>query len=163
MGKESGIVTGIVVTVIGGLLLAWFGGVFSAPNPIKIINNDDRFCPNQLRFTTNDNQFADFSVKLSNKGSDGSLFMTLSSDNQNISIRKNEDGVLGENSTRKWFVDSKREQDFEFEVKRNNSNINNFTLVTNFGCTKFFCQDYTVCCNYNKKDIYSYELAGESC
>lgn len=51
-GQGAGILSGIIILVIGGLVLALITGIFSLPQPIRIVQFNDEVCPNTLSFSS---------------------------------------------------------------------------------------------------------------
>lgn len=151
-----GIVSGIIILVIGGIILAWLTGIFSLPEPIRMVQANDEVCQNTLSFSSDD--IARFEIKLRNYGADGGLFVNLSSKDV---LSKSRNGVDFNNTSQKnWFVASDSPQDFEFDILRNN-NPDNISIQVTYGCNELLCQKKQFCCNYVSTSSRNYEFLNE--
>src|SRR3989344_3635536 len=105
MGKDS-ITAGIVVGVTVGILLLIVGQpireVITPPEAIPTAQYSEKFCPNVLTFPYWGDKAAQFSVKFQNLGDDGSLFVTL--DSEQLFSRLDGDSSFIKNATRLWLV-----------------------------------------------------------
>ena len=118
MGKES-IGVGVAVAVIGGLLLIIFGNpikdIMTPPEAIPVAQYNEKVCLNNLYFQSYGDKTADFSIKFQNIGDDGSIFVTLYSDE--LLSRASDEDKFQSNSTKSWVVNSRQYQDFKFELQ----------------------------------------------
>jgi len=172
MGKDS-ISVGIAVAVIGGLLIIIFGNpikdVMTPPESIPIAQYNEKVCPASFYFKSYEDNTADFSVKFQNIGDDGTLFVTLSS--EELLSRASDEEEFQSNSTKAWVVNSRQYQDFKFELKQiDDESVNNVTISFVYGCYEkvigknFYCKQYTRCCNYQKEERGSnYNLINQIC
>ena len=152
--------TGILIIVISTLILALVSGFFTSPKIIRNTNNDGIFCPTSIRHSYDSD--IDFKIKLSNKGSGGTIIVSVNSP-ELLSKGASLD-TFNKSAIRNWFVDSGEFQDFDFELRKNDS-ILNISVNGYFKCGKIFCQKQQFCCNYFKEreDSSRYDLIDEKC
>ena len=164
----------LYLIVIGGLLVLILGNLITdimTPPEAKAVAYDEKVCPQSISFGSCGDKTTDFTIELQNAGDDdGSLYVTLSSNS--LLIRANDEEDFKLNSSKVWFVDSKDNQKFNFNLKqKDNSNyLNNITIFYTYGSyekvlgIKFSSPQYNGCCNYQKdKHGYNFRYVNQTC
>ncbi len=174
MAGEKFIVSVLVVVVAGLLLYFLIGaggsgtgnGILNHPNPILIASYNNEVCPSLINFYEWEEDGESFTIPLRNSGSEGGLFMNISSNDILIKPDKTT-GVFNNYGEIRWNVISGNQQDFKFKLKRNDTNLDNFSIGVSYGCNGLLCPSYTFCCNYNKSSKWynnnEYVFVSQSC
>jgi len=174
MAGEKFIVSVAIVVVAGLLLYFLIGaggsgtgeGILNHPNPVLIASYNNEVCPNSLNFNGWEEDSESFIISLRNSGSEGGLFMNISS--KDILIKPDRTtGIFNNYGEIRWNVISGNQQDFKFKLKKNNTNLGNFSIGISYGCEGLLCSSHTFCCNYNKSNKWynndEYVLVSQSC
>lgn len=133
----------VAVLVVAAIIIAAITGVFSSPTPVRIVDTNGIFCPKTISFDYSDN-IADFRVQISNKGSNGNMFVAINSNGS--LVRGTPKETFNLSAKRAWFMDSGETQSFDFELLKTDKT--NFSIDGNFRCDKLFCNTNDFHCRY---------------
>ena len=168
MARDT-ITNGIIIVVIGGIILFLITNI-QTPEVTLIAQNNEKVCPSNLYFENYGEKTSGFLVKLKNTGSDGSIFVTISSNF--LYSRANDYDEFQTNSTEAWKVSGGDSQDFDFKLKKISDEIQeNISISWIYGCSgKIFgflnqnCKEETKCCYYEESETTSkYDLIKDDC
>ena len=143
--------------------------IMTPPKAI-LIANDEKVCPQSINFGSYGDKTTDFTMKLQNVGDDGVLQVTLLSNN--LLIRASDEEDFKFNSSKGWFVNSKSNQDFNFNLKQKDKPdyFDNITIFytyksyENVGGINFYSKEYNGCCNYQKGEYgYIFRYVNKNC
>lgn len=155
--SQNGIISGIVILVVGGLILAWLTGMFSVPPIIRVTQNNEEVCQQYLSF--NSEKISSFEIKLKNEGKTAEAYALIEGVNFTSKAKDNEE--FGNSSKELWIISSKEIQSFDFKILIKDY-PKNLSIEVDYGCKNLLCPKYTFCCNYNLYGANDYIFTKES-
>lgn len=132
---ENSVKVSLFLIIAGAILTPYLGDFISFPDPIPVAQYDKEIFPENIHFNTNDD-ITTFSFKIYNAGEDGIISVEIESDK--ILSRLKDRDEFKSSSSQQWFVRSKNEQDFSFQLKKDEAynDIENFTISVNYHSSK---------------------------
>jgi hypothetical protein len=153
-----------VLLIIGVIFLVtnYFYGYFNHPNPVRITQEGDKFCPKTLFFGFSQN--SQFLLILKNNGGAGVVKTNIESE---WALIKNKEEVgFSSFANKKYYILDNEYQTYEFILFRPDKVDKPDKIVIKGGyfCEGLFCKKDSFECNYEKKPTltYDYVLTSES-
>ncbi len=155
--QTKGIISGILILVLGGLILGWLTGIFNTPHIVRIVQNNEEVCPANLNFNYDD--LTTFKITLKNEGNTGSVYVSIES--ANLSARAKDTEEFSNSSRETWSVSSGETQQFDFDIYATDY-PQNLSIKVDYGCTSLLCAEKTFCCNYLASSSKVYKFVKET-